>query len=545
MAETKTTSPPDGEDKKKPQQVDAEVVSDLDVLRGQGIQNAETPTELLKAGMALVRLENTTQMTIAAQKPRNEELVLKKCLAELDLYPDQAEEALYDKPVGKSGGVMQYHTDLSIRAAESLAQRWGNCAWGAEPIEDDGEIFTFGVVFLDYETNVRAARLVRVSRKYQKAASRGGGIAYHREDRFNETVVPAAQSKQLREVILRSLPAGLKKAYKKKALEIRSRALTPDQQKLYRKKLVESFAELKISEAQIGQILGKPLNLGITELELGRLRGIYNAIKSGETSIDSVLETKQAAFPEPQQVSAEEALKAAQAQSSEKGEPGEAAEPAKAPEQAPESSESSPESSETPSDSTAQPESEKTKRLTPKQKLIKMLLPIATGSSDTFDKACQQALGGTKQEGLDWQTFLNNITQKELEAVSEALKSPQEPAQADKQSVETPSETSEPATEPAVSSEAPSEGSKPAETEPAAQEPAKADSGKTDQERQELIDFIKNHGSTVENKIAIITEVCGSDFSDQAVSDMADNPELIEDKKHLRSIKNILSMMAG
>jgi len=449
----KTSAPAgDPEDRRE---VEAEIVKEdeLDILRGNGIDSAQTPTELIKSGMALVKLENTTQMTIARATPRNEERVLKKCLAELALYPDMAAEAVYVKPVGKDrNGVMQYVEGLSIRAAESLATRWGNCAYGAEPIADDGEIFTLGVVFLDYESNVRASRLLRISRKFKR---RTGQISTYSEDRFNSTVIPAAQSKALREVILRALPSGLTKAYLKKAQELMNKQFTPEQQKHYQKKLVESFAQVKVSEEQIGEILGKPLNMGITENELTKLRGIYNALKDGETTIDQLIGSSQD-FQPPAQASAEEALKAARAATKE--------------------------------------ESDK--------------------SDDNTESEKKRGRGRPRKE-------------------------PESKPAEEKQATETPDGPEEAATTPKRQDLTPPKTTKAEEASVKSAEPAAEDP-----ERAALIQAIKDSSASLENKIAIVSEVCGASFSDQALADMAENPELIEETAKLKSVVNILKMMA-
>ena len=94
----------------------------------------ETAMELVSSGAALVKLENTTQMQIAAQRPRNEDRVLSAALAELERYPSMADEAIYSKPVGKdpNTNAMKYVEGLSIRAAESLANRWANSAYACD-----------------------------------------------------------------------------------------------------------------------------------------------------------------------------------------------------------------------------------------------------------------------------------------------------------------------------------------------------------------------------------------------------------------------------
>lgn len=240
----------------------------------------------------------------------------------------------------------------------------------------------------------------------------------------------------------------------------------------------------------------------------------------------------------PKVTSAEDALLAAQAQTSE----GDSANIRQEPdfhkgEQKPPSE--APKEEEKPSEPEKPP---KTKTLTPKQKLVKLLFPLAKGNSTAFDTACKQALGGTCQAGLAWDVFLENLTQKQLEKVNEAIKNPKP----ENGGTTTPDKGKEAATEPPVQQKPPSKGSEPDKAEP---EKSKPSGGKstTDPERAELIEFIENYKAgeekTFENKLGVISEVLGSSFSDQALSDMAESPELIEDISKLRSVKNILEMM--
>jgi hypothetical protein len=179
-----------------------------------------TAVDLVAQGASLTRLENATQMQVSVQRPRDEVKILKAALQELDIYPSLAEEALYSKPVGKDhkptcnnkfncNCPMKYAVGLSIRTAESLANRWGNNAYGCEITADDEQSATLSAVYLDYETNTRTVLQKRVSKTYK---ARSGGLIKHTLDRF-DVVLAANQSKILREAILRRLPAGLKKEY--------------------------------------------------------------------------------------------------------------------------------------------------------------------------------------------------------------------------------------------------------------------------------------------------------------------------------------------
>jgi hypothetical protein len=241
--------------------------------------------EIIKGGSSLVRLENETQITMAIQHPREEAAILKACLNELDIYPSAAEEAIYVKPVGKDdSGAMKYAEGLSIRAAESIACRWSNSAFGVQLESDDGTVVRGTAIFLDYERNTRRAMAFSVSRKYK---SKGGATYSYSEDRFHNTVVPAAASKKLREVILRSLPAGLKIEYENKARLIMEKSSKGDPDKI--NLAVASFARIGVGVPQLEKYLGMNLEAARkNDKALVSLRGAFQSIQDGEATIEEL-----------------------------------------------------------------------------------------------------------------------------------------------------------------------------------------------------------------------------------------------------------------
>lgn len=233
--------------------------------------------DLIRQGESLVRIENQTQMVIAVQRPRDEAAIMKEIRTELKTYPEMADEAIYSKPVGKGqGGKMTYAEGLSIRAAESLAYRWGNNGFGASIEADDGEIVKGVAVFLDYEKNTRRTIPFTVPRKFRK---RDGTMARHSEDRFFDIVVPAKQSKALREVILRSIAPGLKKEYEKLAREILNSSGQDRTGPMLRK-----FTTLGVSQEDIEKLAGKAIEAFKPE-DFGQMLGVYNSIMDGDTTV--------------------------------------------------------------------------------------------------------------------------------------------------------------------------------------------------------------------------------------------------------------------
>lgn len=246
----------------------------------QTVESAQAPMELVAQGATIVRLENAEQMAIAVQRPRDEALILHDCLHELDLYPTMAREAIYNKPVGKDDkGEMKYAEGLSIRAAESLGNRWNNSSYGVEIVSEDEETATIAAVFLDYEKNTRHVAMQRVSKFYK---TKGGQIVRHAPDRF-DLVLKANSSKNLREIVLRSLPAGLKKEYETKARNILKKEPLAQQ----RTAILERFAELGVSVQQLETWKSRPIKEWKKE-DIIEALGVVNALRDGELSIEGV-----------------------------------------------------------------------------------------------------------------------------------------------------------------------------------------------------------------------------------------------------------------
>lgn len=236
---------------------------------------------IVLGGNTLVRLENETQLAVSVQRPRDEAKILKASLAELDLYPSLAEGAIYIKPVGKTeSGKMTYAEGLSIRTAESLSMRWGNNAYGVDIVGEDEDSATIAAVYLDYEANIRRVKQQRVSKWFKR---RNGQLQKYAPDRF-DVVLNANGSKILREVILRSLPAGLKKEYENKARDLLGNKVDSKRQAI-----VSRFKTLGVEQEKLISYVGKPVDEWKKD-EMVTLLGIYNALRDGELTVKDVFE---------------------------------------------------------------------------------------------------------------------------------------------------------------------------------------------------------------------------------------------------------------
>jgi hypothetical protein len=255
------------------------------------MEEGSAAAAIVRAGDTLIRLENTTQMTVAVQRPRDNKAVLDEALAVLELSPILVERAIYSKPVGRDEDDKMKHAEgLSIRSAEELRRIYGNNSVGGSVIADRTDDVLIGAVFVDMEKNTRFAVEKAVSKFYK---TRKGQVVQHQPDRLMDVVVPAHMSKLLREVILRSLPAWLKAEFEAKARDLATKGKLPT----LRKRMIESFAAMPVpvDEAAILRHLGKEKAGEITREDVVTMRGIYTAILEGEMAVETAFP------PEPKQ----------------------------------------------------------------------------------------------------------------------------------------------------------------------------------------------------------------------------------------------------
>jgi len=245
----------------------------------------ETPADLIANGATIVKMENMEQMAIAVQHPRDEVKILSECLREIEIYPSMSGEAIYNKPVGKDPDTdkMKYAEGLSIRAAESIGNRWKNSSYGTQIVSEDDDSAIIAAVFLDYEKNTRHVSMQRVSKLMK---TRAGQIIRISPDRF-DLVLKANGSKILREVILRSLPAGLKKEYELKA------RLTLKKEPIEKKRdaMIARADEIGITSKQLSGLKDKDTK-DFNNDEIMETIGILNAIRDGEITQESIFQEK-------------------------------------------------------------------------------------------------------------------------------------------------------------------------------------------------------------------------------------------------------------
>ena len=247
------------------------------------------------AAMAKASVEARSIM--AMNNPRNLDTVRADLLRECR-RPSFAEVARYRKPVGQ--GIEGF----SVRFVEQALQLLGNCESSATTVYDDAQKRIVDVRVTDYERNVCHSKQITVSKTVERRSLRknqiplssrtnsGGQTIYIVEASDDDLLNKEAAliSKALRTCGLRLIPGWLQdeaEVMVKQTVSNRS-AQDPDAAK---KTLMDAFGQLNVSPADLSEYLGHDIGK-MSPLQTEELRGVYTAIKDGQTNWVDVLEHK-------------------------------------------------------------------------------------------------------------------------------------------------------------------------------------------------------------------------------------------------------------
>jgi DNA-binding transcriptional MerR regulator len=239
----------------------------------------------------------SARFEIALAKPRDIDAVRERLLRECQ-RPSFAAVAIYRKPIGE--GV----EGPSIRFAEAAIQAMTNLSVETPAIYDDAERRILRVTVADMETNVVHSKDVTIAKRVERSRLYEGQVAIR--TRVNSKGRPvylveatddeilntenALVSKALRTTGLRLVPGWLIDECMSavRATRERADAADPDSAK---RKLLDAFRAVGIPADDIKKWLGHPGD-ALTPAELAELRGIYTAIKDGDTTWREVMDAK-------------------------------------------------------------------------------------------------------------------------------------------------------------------------------------------------------------------------------------------------------------
>lgn len=250
---------------------------------GELVDTAIDAAANLPRDLAVVKMENDQIFALAAARPRDMSAIRVELAEMIQAFPQFADDAIYEKPCGKDeSGKMKYARGLSVRAAEALAE-----CYGFNRIHTDVESLPDGRVkiyasFTDFQKGRTWEDSTIVSPFYK---GRNGQAQRHPEDRFLNVIVKSEKSKLVREVINRSINAPLKAWFESECEKRLSQTLTDAEIA----KILAGFTSYGMNQDQVEQVVGRPRSMGWTQADRVRLLAVYNALKSGETTVAELM----------------------------------------------------------------------------------------------------------------------------------------------------------------------------------------------------------------------------------------------------------------
>lgn len=226
---------------------------------------------------------------MAMQRPRNE-MQSRSRILEACKRPEFASRVEYAKPVGGKKII-----GPSIRFAELAVREWGNVITETQLVYEDDHVRRVKVTVIDLETNATFGKEIQIKKTVERRDGKGREIVGERTNTYGEKVFivlatdeelhtkeAALISKVIRNEGLRLIPQDIID----EGIEVARKTLhNRDAQdpKAALKKVVDAFGNIGISPRQLEVYLGHGLDI-ISPAEIQDLRGVYQAVSSGEAS---------------------------------------------------------------------------------------------------------------------------------------------------------------------------------------------------------------------------------------------------------------------
>ena len=238
---------------------------------------------------------------MALNRPRDWDDVRIRLLAECRRPAfAQNKSAYYIKPIGK--GV----EGLGIRFAEVALRCMTNVLVETTTLHDDALSRMIKVSVTDLEANETVEKSITLTKTVErsKPLDDGSYLSVRSNSQGYKTyTVPATDddllnkegalvSKAIRVLALRIIPGDLQDECEAIILKVREDKAAADPS-AERKKIADGFAELAIKPSELSEYLGHDFG-GCSPAELVKLRGLYGAIRDGETSWTSIMESARA-----------------------------------------------------------------------------------------------------------------------------------------------------------------------------------------------------------------------------------------------------------
>lgn len=217
-----------------------------------------------------------TLVRMAKKSPRSIEVFKASCTKLATTNEETAEQCMYALP--RDGKMI---TGPSVRLAEIILNEWGNCAGGGGTDYEDADFVYARGYFFD------AQRIVRVDRVVRRRIT--GRYGRYSADMIAQTA-NAATSIAARNATL----AGIPRAYWEEVYQAVRKKVAGDIATLETRRAtaIEWMARRGVEPIRILAALNVPSIETITLEHLADLKGMINAIQTGEASVDEM-------FPAP------------------------------------------------------------------------------------------------------------------------------------------------------------------------------------------------------------------------------------------------------
>ena len=224
---------------------------------------------------AINRAEIDQQVATAKQYPRHLPAVLNQIQTYATMDVDTASECFYVLHRNGANGSAQTIEGLSVRMAEIIAGAWGNLRVATRIIGNDGRTITAQAVCHDLETNVA------ISTEVKRSILTSKGYTFSQD--MQVVTGNAAAAIAFRNAVLKVIPKAVTKRVIEEVKKVAmGQALDLEQQ---RQVLIQYFAKLNVSEQMILDLLQITKREEIDKERVFTLKGIYNAIKEGDTTV--------------------------------------------------------------------------------------------------------------------------------------------------------------------------------------------------------------------------------------------------------------------
>lgn len=276
--------------------------------------DAHTNISTMLAAQAKAAVE--ARFIMALNRPRNWDDVRINLLAECRRPAfAQNKSAYYIKPIGK--GV----EGLGIRFAEVALRCMSNVLVETTTLHDDSLTRMLNVSVTDLEANETFNKTITVTKTVERSKPLDDGtfLSMRKNSKGEKTyTVPATDddllnkegalvSKAVRVLALRIIPGDLQDECEAIIKAVRANTASKDPAG-ERKKIADGFAEINVMPSDLSEYLGHDFG-GCSPAELVKLRGLYGAIRDGETTWAAIIEQAATEAQEAQAKKLREAMK--------------------------------------------------------------------------------------------------------------------------------------------------------------------------------------------------------------------------------------------